>query len=907
VGEATHLRSVEIQVKRLDCSSTTVEITVTAYTNYFNTNVLFGGETSELSFGDGTSQAIPESDYEILDADLHVAVTRYTIVHAYSGFGYYTVSYRESNRNTGILNFGGSPAAQFYTETAFLLEKDICNSSPTLFLAPMDRACSGVAFLHNPGAIDLDGDSLSYELFIPMKAKGESVDNYASPKSPEFYTSASYSEANEAGDGEPSISIDPVTGTLTWDAPGSAGEYGVAFKVKEWRYNSKTQTRYEIGFVIRDMQIIVEECNNKKPQLDLPLEICVIAGTTVQLNIPATDPDLDNVVIEAASEIFFLPGSHATIEPSGPIAQSTNPPYDTASVKIIWKTSCENARTQPYKIVLKISDRPPSGPRLVRFYTVYITVTAPAPEYESVSINPVNKTVTLKWNDYACENVKAFQVWRRISEYRYDPPECNTGMPTFLRYQLIAELPGTEFMYTDAGLSYASQYCYRILARLGDGTLASRISLDTCLIPKPAEAPIITNVSVESTHPQSGIILVRWTKPFDIDPIQYPPPYMYKVFRRDESDPQSAFQTITVNAAADTALADTQLNTEGHIYRYAIELYVPALSNSPVDTSSAASSAFATTRAAMDGITLQWSANTPWYNYTQKYPYHLIYRSSLPTGPFELIDSVDVNVWGFNYTDRGKYRDEPLTGEVYYYKVKTRGAYGNAAIPSPLENFSQVTPGQILDTVPPCVARPSIKAVNCSEFACDGSDYHITLEWQTECADDIAKYELLVRDNSNDSFTVLATVSETGFIHKNLMSLNKCYRVISIDRAGNRSDTSTVVCSANCTNFKLPNVITPDARDERNDYLTTYPSDDVHKTDCPRSVELVELEIYSRWGDEVYRTTASGESPVLWDGRNSHGQEVGSGTYFYHAKVVFDTNDPSQQTQQIKGWVYVIR
>ncbi|HEU5290812.1 MAG TPA: hypothetical protein VFU05_09235, partial [Cyclobacteriaceae bacterium] len=68
----------------------------------------------------------------------------------------------------------------------------------------------------------------------------------------------------EAGNGPPTFSIDPIDGTLTWDAPGNAGEYNVAFIVKEWR---KINGQWiEIGFVRRDMQIIViADCRNERP------------------------------------------------------------------------------------------------------------------------------------------------------------------------------------------------------------------------------------------------------------------------------------------------------------------------------------------------------------------------------------------------------------------------------------------------------------------------------------------------------------------------------------------------------------------------------------------------------------------------------------------------------------------
>jgi hypothetical protein len=629
------------------------------------------------------------------------------------------------------------------------------------------------------------------------------------------------------------------------------------------------------------------------------------------LDIPASDPDYDNVVIEGFSEVFSLPENNAALSPPSGTLQSTNPPHDTASAQFSWQTTCAQIRTQPYKVVFKVSDRPATGPRLVKFYTLWVQVIAPAPEYEQIVINPVTKQVTLKWKDYPCDNVESFQVWRRISEFNYAPPECSTGMPSFLHYQLMAELPATEISYTDIDLAFGAQYCYRIVALIGDKKVPGRISIDTCFIPKPAEAPVILNVSVVSTNEQQGEVLIRWTSPFEIDKQQYPPPYSYRLLRKNESDPQSSFQPVSAETISDTVFTDTQLNTQAHVYRYQVELYVPSLTTSPLDTSAQASSVFASTQSIHGGINISWRANTPWYNYSETYPYHLIYRSDFSSGPFTLIDRVDVNENDFQYTDLGKYNNLGLTGSRYYYKVETRGTYGNPKITSPLENYSQITSGQVLDTIPPPKPVPEIVKINCEDFACDGSNYFTRLIWETlEPAndEDIVAYEVLVKDEGDTSFKSLAIVSERLFLHTNIKSLNKCYRLISIDQAGNRSDTSAMVCNSNCLRFKLPNVITPGVSLEENDILTTYPERNANGSDCSRSVQHVDIRIYSRWGEEIYTTSlTTGEPLIFWDGQNSNGADVSSGTYFYHARVVFDTNDPSLEKQHFKGWVQVIR
>lgn len=889
-----------------------MEITVIAYVNT-QSSVQFGGDDAFISFGDGTSKSVPETERETVDSGLFLGRSRYTTTHTYSAYGSYVISYSEPNRNAGTLNFDASGSTRMYTETLISVQANTCDSTPALLVPPFDRACSGTTFFHNPGAFDSDGDSLSYELVAPKKDATSAVTNYLFPDNQKFYSDAGiiYGQGNEEKTGPPSFTIDAIDGTVVWDAPGAVGEYGVAIKVKEWKFQPANGKWYEAGYVIRDMQIIVEDCDNRKPKLTPPPDICVVAGTPVLFDIPASDPDGDNVVIEGFSEVFSLMENPAVLEPESGTLQSTGAPNDTASIQFKWATSCTHVRPQPYKVVFKISDRPQSGPRLVQFYTINIRVLAPPPEYQSVSINPVMKTAILKWT-YSCGNVMAFQIWRRISEFQYDQAECAFGMPAFLHYEMVAEVPGTSADYTDHDLAYGAQYCYRIIALVGDQKIPSRISIDTCFIPKPAEAPVVTNVSVENTDEENGEIQVRWTRPFDIDIQQYPPPYRYELLRKNESDPESAFQVVTTEKIADTVYMDTGLNTKANSYRYQVVLYVPSLTSAPLDSSTEASSVFAVAKPILNGIDVTWTANTPWYNYSSIYPFHLVYRANSPAGPFVLIASVNVNESDFHYADYGAYNDDPLANTLYYYKVKTRGTYGNPDIMSPLQNFSEVTVGQVLDTIPPCAPVVSIVKTNCSDFACDGTDYYTKLTWlgsQKDCRnDDAVDYEVLVRSGDNNGFTSLGIMADDHFVHSHLSSLNNCYTVIGIDRAGNRSDSSNLVCSSNCLNFKLPNVITPDVSDQKNDFLTTYPEDGSNPDDCPRSIRQVDFTIYSRWGQEIYTTTVTGgESPVFWDGLTGTGKEADGGVYFYEALVTFDTNDPQLRIQRFKGWVHLIR
>ncbi len=908
ISLASHMVAVEIRARPIDCNTRKYEITLIGYVNTQST-VLFGGELDSLSFGDGHSIRVPEQLPVVIDPVLNIGRVQYVVVHTYATNGRYILSYREHARNDGILNMANSGFTTFYTESAIIIAGGKCDSSPYLTVPPIDRACRGIAYYHNAGAIDPDDDSVSFSLVTPRSSRSAEVVNYSNPNDRKFYDvlGIGYNQANENKNGSPTFFIDPVDGTLSWDAPGVTGEYALAIKITGWRYNLKDSTWVESGFCIRDMQVKVEDCNNKKPALIVPDELCIFAGETVEFNVPGSDPDGHPVVIEAFSDIFTLTDNPGAVTPEGGPLQSTLAPFDTASLQFRWITSCDNVKSQPYKIVFKITDSPPAGPRLARFETVSIKVIAPPPEFEAVTINPVEKTAVLTWEN-ACDNVSAIQVWRRVSEYPYIQPDCNIGMPYFLRYELMATLPADSPSYKDSDLAIGAQYCYRLVALVGDNNIPSRISIDTCFIPRPAEAPVITNVSILRTAGAGGRVEVKWTPPFDIDKTQYPPPYQYHVYR---SDPDGSLEKITTVPQNDTVYIHS-VNTIDKPLSYRVELYVPGITPEAVDTSSVAGSVFLKGQALPARIALNWEAETPWYNYSYNNPYHLIYRSEVSVdGPFILIDSVNVNESGFNFFDIGEFQNEPLIeGKTYYYRVLTRGSYGNPKIHEPLENFSQAVAITAQDATPPCTPIVNLTQADCSSLDCSVDTYFNHLTWSFEnenCLEDGLVYRVFVADSEDGPFEMLETMARTAFLHNNLSSLAKCYRVAAVDRAGNMSSLSEIICNDNCPYFELPNVFTPGSADNFNDVFLAFGPDDGSAM-CFRFVKHVDLTVYNRWGEEVYSVSTSElNNTVLWDGSFNSGKDAESGIYYYNANVTFDVRDPSKQNKQYKGWVHLIR
>ena len=179
------------------------------------------------------------------------------------------------------------------------------NQQPVFSFPPIDIGSSGKAYFYNPGAYDLDGDSLSYELVTPKQSIDANVTGYSLPNDIQFYDGLNYSIANEAGSGPPTFTIDAVTGDLIWDAPGSVGEYTIAIKVQEWR---KIAGRWvSMGFRVLDIQLTIRETENQRPVFEISGDTCVIANSLIETTLLTADPEGQEVFLKPQVKLIISP------------------------------------------------------------------------------------------------------------------------------------------------------------------------------------------------------------------------------------------------------------------------------------------------------------------------------------------------------------------------------------------------------------------------------------------------------------------------------------------------------------------------------------------------------------------------------------------------------------------------
>ncbi|MCB0643911.1 MAG: gliding motility-associated C-terminal domain-containing protein, partial [Phaeodactylibacter sp.] len=449
-------------------------------------------------------------------------------------------------------------------------------------------------------------------------------------------------------------------------------------------------------------------------------------------------------------------------------------------------------------------------------------------------------------------------------------------------------------------------YCYRILARFARETtleppqyynvVESLPSMEVCM-QLSRDVPLMTNVDVDVTSPTNGQIKVRWTKPNpeDLDTLVNPGPYTYEVLRATGIQGTGltpigvSFTSPTFWQANDTSFTDNSgLNTLDNAYTYQIAFYTGP-QNERLGNSNYASSPFLGIASTDETNNLSWDYDVPWENFE-----HRIFRLN---GNSEWVQ-IGTSTEPF-YSDQGL-----VNGREYCYYVETIGDYNVDGIDGPLYNRSQESCGTPLDTIPPCPPALSVKNL-CSDeaFSCIESDLINDLDWinpMNLCpeTDDVVSYNIYYAPFENSEFELLESIdlsTDTVYQHRPDIGIAGCYAVTAVDTFFNESAFSNIVCVDNCPVYELPNAFTPNG-DNQNDLFIPYPY-------C--FIEEVEFQVINRWGEVVFETN----NPDLnWDGRNSRGQDLPQGVYYYTCKV-FERRVTGivPSPELLKGYIELVR
>ncbi|MBX3165184.1 MAG: gliding motility-associated C-terminal domain-containing protein [Bacteroidetes bacterium] len=929
ISFATHNRAGEITYKRITPFTEEVGgVTVPAY-NYSITIVVYNDFCNQCAdrcsldtvyFGDGQVASVPRMNGntsgcgcfgsvpcgEILSSDPNYLVKKsiYTVVHRYANAGNYLIRVGDPNRNGGVYNIQNSINQAFYIEALLVINNFTgANTSPQFNYPPIDKACRNKCFYHNPGAYDPDGDSLSYELTVCRGNAGAPVIGYTYP----------------SGGIGGTFNIDQ-TGLITWCTPQVLSQFNIAFIIREWRKNSNGV--YElVGYVLRDMQIIVESCPvNEPPLVTVPPDTCVEAGALIAKKIRVSDPNAgDFVMLSGEGGAFAATSPKAILDnASGTITA----PNGSFYADFRWQTTCDHVRRQPYATVFKAKDN--GNEQLVHFATYNIRVLPPS--VKNVTAVPIGANIRVSWSPVNCNPstnpLTTYKVYRKddCSAYTYTP--CQTGIPVSSGFSLIGQTTASEISFTDDnsgnGLIVGQNYSYLVVGVYADGT-ETYGSSQVCTKLK-RDAPLMLNVDVVSTATNTGAVYIKWTRPLVskasvasseevFDTLAFPGPYVFNLkYRLTASGGSGAFSDVQSFSSVyflglDTTYLHTGLNTVESGLDYKVEFQslgfpnvfsvsAKTFTDTPetvafTSSSQTASSIFIETSSSDRRVDLKWSSKTPWKN--KKYA---VWRKEGAL-TYQFLDSTK----NTSYVDT----HNVVNKREYCYKVIGIGEYSDTSIYRPLLNWSQESCSTPIDLTPPCLPTPTITAT-CPDMQ-EGSttisnNGSVRIDWNDVravfCGGDVSRYDLFYKPTPEDSYKKIKSGLFSTYINDTLQYIAGCYAIQALDSNGNISPMSIDYCVDNCPVFELPNVFTPN-NDNTNDFFQAI---------RVRQIKEIDLYVYDRWGNLVYETK---DPRFKWNGVSIHtNQPVSDGALFY----ICDVYEPRLRgliKRSLKGYVQVFR
>lgn len=844
---ATHNRAGEITYKHI--SGYTYEVTITTYTY---TPSPANRDELDILWGDGTTNTLPLANR--INLENEVSYSTYKGIHTYIAPAEYTISCYDPNRNAGVINIPNSVNVPFYVESKLVISPFLFNNnSPILYNPPLDNACIYQPYVHNPGAFDPDGDSLSYKI---VKCKGEDgldIPGYSFPASSSFFK------------------INEFTGDLTWENPVKLGEYNIAILIEEWRKGIK------VGSIVRDMQILVGNCNNTPPKISAVIDTCVIAGSQLKINLLATD-------IKSANNV----SNYIKFTALGNPFQITNSPatfnayngFDTARATISWNTNCAHIKKNAYTFYIKATDN--GNPVVLSdIHTLNVKVICPA--IDSLKALASANNILLNWKMVKCTNANGYRIYRKQIQNSFTPSDCQTGIPDGYGYQMIKQINDINTLnYTDDnngnGLVPGISYCYRIIAYFQDGS-ESIASNEACATLNK-DIPIISGVDILKTDNTKGKIKISWLKPTELDTIQYGNPYKYYIFRGNDLSGNNIQLIDSLSGMDNVVYIDSLLNTRSQSYHYRVDLYsLKPGATVKIGSTENASSVFLSVAPTNQKVFLSWNEVTPWINLK-----YVIYKYNSTSSQFDSI---------YSTIDRTFIDSNLINGKEYCYKIKSIGEYSALTKKLLLSNFSQELCAIPIDNIPPCIPQITVEP-NCSLMQNE-------IKWaiSIDCFNDAEKFNIYYAPTNNvNQLALVNSINNNGnlsYIHNNISTIAGCYVITTLDSLNNESAKTNMICIDidACPLYSLPNVFTPDG-DGINDLLNPFPYSFVQKID---------LNIYNRWGQLVFKT----DNPdINWDGKDKTSNQLCSdGVYFYTCDV-YEYKLDGVSKRSLNGVVYIL-
>ena len=238
----------------------------------------------------------------------------------------WVVSYDLCCRNTS-LNLISPTSEDIYGETKINNLNGLENNSVIFTNLPVKYTCAGNNDCYNHGAVDIDGDSLVYKIINPKSTAGMPISF-----SPPFSINNPISSST-------GMQLNTITGQMCF-TPTTVGNWVITVEVEEWREINGVWTI--VGVSTRDMQLVVEACNNTQPQIvsgagggllqnlsggatmpdSVTIKIC--PGDSLNFDIIFQDPTATTNLTVTSNMGLVCPGSIVTSSGTNPVTTNVS-------------------------------------------------------------------------------------------------------------------------------------------------------------------------------------------------------------------------------------------------------------------------------------------------------------------------------------------------------------------------------------------------------------------------------------------------------------------------------------------------------------------------------------------------------------------------------------------------------
>lgn len=323
-SEASHLMGGQITGKQLN--NLDYEIVLTLYRDSMGIQI---GNPETLYYFDNTNTQIASHQVYhdpgvLLGNGVDMYVFRDTM--SFPSTGEFRVEYGNCCRNASILNIPNPATVGMALELILTVGT---NSSPDFINHPIPLAQINQPYVYNPLPIDLDGDSLAWELVTPT--------NYSSPGN----TSPAAGYVHPFADVSGPFVMDSLTGEISF-TPNTIGNFIASAICYEYRNGVL------IGHIRREMQIIVINANNSPAAPAFQANFggpsnnafTIPNGQMLQFDFDVTDSDGHGQSLTALGEPFLLANNPA-------VFNATNG-MGSASLNVTWTPTLAQARSLPY-------------------------------------------------------------------------------------------------------------------------------------------------------------------------------------------------------------------------------------------------------------------------------------------------------------------------------------------------------------------------------------------------------------------------------------------------------------------------------------------------------------------------------------------------------------------------------